>query len=336
MTDGPRGGHQYDRHYFDFYGTGPVPYDQKHPEWLSFFGTIADHIVSKIKPTRVLDVGCAKGFLVESLRDRGVEAFGIDISEYAISEVRPDIRLYCRVASALDPLDRSYDLITCIEVLEHLTEEEGRSAIANICRSTNDVLFSSTPDDVIEPTHTNVRPRSWWIERFAEQSFDLDVGFDVYFVAAHAMRFRRKPIREGPMDSLLTQRHALLRQLASLQFEIAQLKVTRDRLQTDLGAIQLGADAVRRELAARQLDVEALRDASQAKDGVIGTLEAQKAELEVVAEAHERAIEELRHELAEAQHDLAGTRSVAEGLQHDVSVLQQSTKDKDELIAGQS
>src|SRR5262245_17946741 len=45
MTDAPRGGQQYDRHYFDFYGTEPVPYDRKHPEWLSFFGTIADHIV---------------------------------------------------------------------------------------------------------------------------------------------------------------------------------------------------------------------------------------------------------------------------------------------------
>ena len=335
MTETPRGGQQYDRHYFD-YGTGPVPYDRKHPEWLAFFGTIADHIVSEIKPRRVLDVGCAKGFLVESLRDRGVEAFGIDISEYAISEVRPDIRPYCRVASAVDPLDCSYDLIVCIEVLEHLGEEEGRAAIANICRSTNDVLFSSTPDDVIEPTHVNVRPRSWWIERFAEQGFDLDVGFDVYFIAAHAMRFRRKPIAEGPMDALLTQRHTLLRQVAGLQFEIAHLKARRDRLQSDLGAVQLGAGAVRRELAARRLDVRALRDASQAKDELIGTLETRKAELEAEAEAHERAIEGLQHVLAEAQavaetlqHDLADTRSLAEG-------LQQSTKDKDELIAGLS
>ena len=59
---------------------------------MEFFGTIADQVVAEIKPRRVLDVGCAKGFLVEALRDRGVEAFGIDVSEYAIGEVRPDIR----------------------------------------------------------------------------------------------------------------------------------------------------------------------------------------------------------------------------------------------------
>src|SRR5262245_60343314 len=316
MTDTSRGGQQYDRHYFDCYGTGPVPYDRKHPEWLAFFGTIADRIVSEIKPRRVLDVGCAKGFLVESLRDRGVDAFGIDISEYAISEVRPDILPYCRVASALDRFDCSYELIVSIEVLEHLSEDEGRVAIANICRSTNDVLFSSTPDDVIEPTHVNVRPRSWWIERFAEQRFDLDVDFDVFFIAAHAMRFRRRPIPEGPMDALLTQRHTLLRQVAGLNVEIAQLKTRRDRLQSDLGAVQFGTGAVRRDLAASRVDVRTLRDASQAKDQLIGTLETQKAELEAEAQARERDIERLQSDLTEFQsvadvlrHDLVDTRS---------------------------
>src|SRR5262245_15881015 len=336
MTDTPRGGQLYDRHYFECYGAGPVPYDRKHPEWLAFFGTIADHIVSEIKPRRVLDVGCAKGFLVESLRDRGVEAFGVDISEYAISEVRPDIRPYCRVASAVDPLDCSYDLIVSIEVLEHLSEEEGRAAIANICRSTNDVLFSSTPDDVIEPTHVNVRPRSWWIERFVEQGFDLDMGFDAYFIAAHAMRFRRRPSAEGPMDALLTQRHTLLRQ-------VAQLTARRDRLQSDLGAVQFAAGSVRRELVARRLDVQQLREAGQAKDELIGGLETRKAELEAETEARGRTIESLQHDLAQVEavaetlrHELAETREVADALQHDVSQLQRSTKDKDELIAGLS
>ena len=35
----------------------------------------------------------------------------------------------------------------------------------------DDILFSSTPDDFDEPTHVNVRPASWWIERFAERGF---------------------------------------------------------------------------------------------------------------------------------------------------------------------
>ncbi|MFO0810212.1 MAG: methyltransferase domain-containing protein, partial [Gemmataceae bacterium] len=82
------------------------PY-RRSPEWEAFFGGIADRIVSQLRPTTVLDAGCAKGFLVEALRDRGVEAYGIDISGTAIDEVRPDIRPYCRVGSLTDPLPRT-------------------------------------------------------------------------------------------------------------------------------------------------------------------------------------------------------------------------------------
>src|SRR5262249_20399089 len=156
---------------------------------------------------------------------------------YAIGEVRADIRPFCRVASVTDlPDGERYDLIVCIEVLEHLDEDEGRHAIAAICRSTRDVLFSSTPDDVTEPTHVNVRPRSWWIERFAEHGFHLDVEFDAGFVAAHAMRLRADAASRSPLDALLGQRHGLLRQ-------IEELRARRDRLQSDFVAVRRAANA---------------------------------------------------------------------------------------------
>ena len=56
------------------------PY-QRDDVWLNFFASVAERIVSDIRPTTVLDAGCAMGFLVEALRDRGVDAGGVDISE---------------------------------------------------------------------------------------------------------------------------------------------------------------------------------------------------------------------------------------------------------------
>ena len=44
------------------------------------------------------------GMLVEALIDRGVEAWGVDISDYAISCVRRDIARYCSQATLEDPL----------------------------------------------------------------------------------------------------------------------------------------------------------------------------------------------------------------------------------------
>src|SRR5690242_6887663 len=62
------------------------PY-QRDDVWLRLFDVIADRIVRELRPQSVLDAGCAMGFLVEGLRRRGVEAFGFDISEYAIKNV---------------------------------------------------------------------------------------------------------------------------------------------------------------------------------------------------------------------------------------------------------
>jgi len=166
------------------------PYERS-PEWLEFFGRIADRIVADIGPRTVMDVGCAMGFLVEALRDRGVEAFGIDISEYALQHVREDIRPYVWKASILEPLPGRYDLIVCIEVLEHLPPAEVEKAIDHLCQAADDILFSSTPHDFGEPTHLNVQPLEYWAERFARRGFFRDVDFDASFIAPWAVRFRR-------------------------------------------------------------------------------------------------------------------------------------------------
>jgi hypothetical protein len=159
--------------------------------WLNFFDGIAERIVTAIQPTTVLDAGCAMGMLVECLRKRGVEAFGVDISPYAIENVHPDIHPYCWIGSVSDPFPRTYDLIVSIEVLEHLPKAEAEKAITNFCEHSEDVLFSSTPVDYKEATHVNVQPPEYWGELFARRGFFRDVDFDATFITAWAARFRK-------------------------------------------------------------------------------------------------------------------------------------------------
>jgi hypothetical protein len=167
---------------------------------LRFFDSIADRIVSDIQPRTVMDVGCAMGFLVESLRRRGVEAFGIDVSEYAIAQVSADLRPYCRLGRATDPLERKYELVVCIEVLEHLSTREAEQAVENFCTHSEGVLFSSTPFDYGEATHLNVRPPEYWAELFARHGFFRDVDFDASFLTPWAIRFRP---RSEPVHQLV-------------------------------------------------------------------------------------------------------------------------------------
>ncbi|HWD93766.1 MAG TPA: glycosyltransferase [Verrucomicrobiae bacterium] len=168
-----------------------VPYEREQPVWRKHFLTLARTLANRYQPKTVLDVGCAKGFLVENLRDLGVEASGVDVSPYAISQVREDIRPFCRAAAGTEPIEGTFDLITCIEVAEHMPEADAKAMIKEICRHTDQIIFSSSPDDTEEPTHINLHPAEYWIELFREQGFFPDYCFEPGFITPQAMRFLR-------------------------------------------------------------------------------------------------------------------------------------------------
>ena len=70
-------------------------YDEKYfstRSRLSMWIRRAEFIIEKFHPKTVLDVGCAYGELVKGLNDMGVDAYGIDGSDYAISNGDPTIR----------------------------------------------------------------------------------------------------------------------------------------------------------------------------------------------------------------------------------------------------
>jgi hypothetical protein len=226
-----------------------TPYE-RNDAWLGFFGSIADHVIQDIHPRTVLDAGCAMGFLVESLRKKGVESYGIDISEYAIQNVHPDIRAYCTVGSITDALPQRYDLIVSIEVLEHMPKEQAEAAIRNLCSAADDVLFSSTPFDYKEITHFNVQPPEYWAEQFARYGFIRDVDYDASFITPWAVRYRRSTEPIHRIIRAYERRFALLfketTDLRALNYEMrVQLSTDEDRIR----ALRSQNDVVKTELS---------------------------------------------------------------------------------------
>lgn len=245
---------QYDRAYYESHCG--IPY-QRDEHWLRFFGAIADAIVDRIRPASVLDAGCAMGFLVEALRDRGVEAYGVDISEYAISQVREDMRPHCWVGSITDHLPRRYDLVVTIEVFEHLDEATGAKAIANLARHSDDILFSSSPDDLAEATHANVQPTEYWAGRFRAAGLLRDPDWDPSGgLPPWTIRFRRLP---NDADSALAG------------YERLAYRLTRHTLEVE---------STLRETAARTSELERLVNAKEAH---IRNLEAELAQIQASA-----------------------------------------------------
>ena len=111
------------------------------------------------QPERVLDVGCGPGFLMYFLQELGVDANGIDFSA-ACKKLAPDeVRDRIAIGLVTDDLvpARSYDLIICREVMEHLTVLEVRRTVASICRASSRFAYVTTrfhpdPEDLFDFT----------------------------------------------------------------------------------------------------------------------------------------------------------------------------------------
>lgn len=128
---------RFGREYFDgdrTQGYGGYHYDGR---WVPVARTFRDHWGLKAGD-RVLDVGCAKGFLMKDLMTvcPGLEIHGIDISEYAVENCHPDVRGRIQVGNAISlPFpDRFFTAVIAINVIHNLEERDCLQAVREIQR----------------------------------------------------------------------------------------------------------------------------------------------------------------------------------------------------------
>ena len=75
----------------------------------------------------ILDLGCAKGFLVRAFRMLGRQAYGADISEYALDHAPPEVKQYLfRINSdgIIPAPDGPYDWLVAKDTAEHISYDE--------------------------------------------------------------------------------------------------------------------------------------------------------------------------------------------------------------------
>jgi SAM-dependent methyltransferase len=104
-------------------GYGGYRYDGR---WVPVARNFVDHWGLK-SGDRVLDIGCAKGFLVKDLMGvcQGLEVFGIDISDYAVAHCEAEVvgRLHVRSCDRLPFPDNSFDAAISINTIHNLDHE---------------------------------------------------------------------------------------------------------------------------------------------------------------------------------------------------------------------
>lgn len=115
---------------------------------------------SGLSGKRVLDVGCGGGILAESMAERGASVVGIDLADAALSVARlhaldTGVELEYLSVSAEDYAEEhpeSFDVVTCLEVLEHVPSPASTIvACAKLVKPGGTLYFSTI----------NRNPKSW-------------------------------------------------------------------------------------------------------------------------------------------------------------------------------
>jgi 2-polyprenyl-3-methyl-5-hydroxy-6-metoxy-1,4-benzoquinol methylase len=172
----------YDESYFDLGACGS--YKQCYEDYiedLSYPDMIQD-IVNTIKPQRVLDIGCALGRVVEMFHNRGIDAHGVDISEYAISKARKNIRNKLAKVNVenekISIPDAHFDFIIYMAVIEHLHNDTNLLNEMNRLATNDGIIYITTPPRSYKPswndkTYINLHDHDFWIKRFNDFEFDV-------------------------------------------------------------------------------------------------------------------------------------------------------------------
>lgn len=149
------------------------------------------------QPRRVLDVGCGPGFLMQFLYELGIEVQGIDFSPSSLGLAPADMKARIRIGSveALPKPDRSFDLVICRELIEHLTILQVRRTVSEICRVSSRYVYVTTrfhpaPSSLLDvttdletdPTHITLMTKGMLRTLFVLEGFrsrpDLEACMD--------------------------------------------------------------------------------------------------------------------------------------------------------------
>jgi len=118
-----------------------------------------------ISGKKVLELGAAKGFIVKDLRDMGVDAWGMEVSQYAVDNCEPETVPYLQVGDARTDLkqysNKEFDLIYTVRFIECLTDAEVTALIPQMTRISKKQVHVFTSK--INPAYYNAKTLQEWL-----------------------------------------------------------------------------------------------------------------------------------------------------------------------------
>jgi ADP-heptose:LPS heptosyltransferase/2-polyprenyl-3-methyl-5-hydroxy-6-metoxy-1,4-benzoquinol methylase len=133
-----------------------------------------------------LDVGCAKGFLIRTLREKGKECYGFDHSPWAVDRADDLVKPFV-IRGGVDDVsfDRRFDVLLALSLFESLTEEQATSFLSRASAWTGQAILATIPcakrsgeqphcQEDRDLSHITMRTRAWWNEIFLKAGWRQD------------------------------------------------------------------------------------------------------------------------------------------------------------------
>ena len=179
---------KFDKEFFDGerkFGYGGFSYNSKY--WSEVVKDFIDYY-NLDDGSKILDVGCAKGFMLYDLfkLNSNLDLHGVDISKYAIENSVTEINHKLQVANAtnLPYEDNFFDLVIAINTIHNLDKAECATALKEISRVSKNNAFLTV--DAYRNNEEKQRMYAWnltaktimsveeWIKFFDQNNYDGD------------------------------------------------------------------------------------------------------------------------------------------------------------------
>jgi len=141
--------------------------DEKYTEEEKGRRSSARHVLNYLKkiksPGRLLDIGCASGFLLDEARKLGWEVYGVELSHWAVKYAHDKLELNNVTQGTLKEANfqnNFFDAVLMIDVIEHLSDPKAMLyKIRQLLKPTG-IVCCSTPD--IDSTVSKILKAKWW------------------------------------------------------------------------------------------------------------------------------------------------------------------------------
>ncbi|MBN2604122.1 MAG: class I SAM-dependent methyltransferase [Candidatus Thermoplasmatota archaeon] len=137
----------YDIEYYDFWDLGTHSKEIRQMKLRSAYAYL-DMIKERsgINHGRLLDVGCAYGFLLEAARNRGYQAYGVDVSSAIQFAKKKGFDVYETDFMNMSIKDNFFDVITLVDMIEHISRPKDLFRRINRSLKVGGAVFIITPD----------------------------------------------------------------------------------------------------------------------------------------------------------------------------------------------